>query len=261
MVLLFIHVGFSTITVEVFVKISFGTLLSTWGKNTFTCTKPNSSLDSTKRQRQHSSAGIKLCFWVYKVISEALLAKNLACLISHATFLCSVSLKIFWENGEVQTKDEVARLKEYLQQMNCIKKFCVKNVIKKYLTNPAKLIEWTVQRWIQIWNLWFKQSAICRQLVRTKVQQWVSVVFCRCISASNVGDVVETDGIMNAEQYTLPGLTEVLPKRNQGENVEIFQITQEPDWKSQVLYTVKCLQLSVEAVQNKKSSGSLENYC
>lgn len=34
---------------------------------------------------------------------------------------------------------------------------------------------------------------------------------------------------MNAELYTLPILTEVLPKKNQGENVEIYQITQEAD--------------------------------
>lgn len=44
-------------------------------------------------------------------------------------------------------------------------------------------------------------------------------------------------------------------QKNQGENVDMYQITQEPDWKpvETGLYTVKCLQWNtVEAVQNKR---------
>lgn len=135
--------------------------------------------------------------------------------------------------------------------MNCIKSY-VKKVIKKYMTNPAKLIESKFETFVSNSQQY--------------VASWSGQRYRECLLWS-------ADAFQPAMLAMLFKLMELWTQnctlsqdwqKNQGENVDMYQITQEPDWKpvETGLYTVKCLQWNtVEAVQNKRDrTRSLENY-
>lgn len=109
-----------------------------------------------KCQRQPILTGITLHFCT-KLIPKELWVETLA----YLCMVCSVSLKNLRKLDEWKTKEDVAGLKHYLQQINSIWKSVLKNYESKVLLNRSDCNLELMKRNIfstTVWSPWLSDS-------------------------------------------------------------------------------------------------------